>query len=309
MTARLRDTALAALVSCLAACAAAPSPGAPTPTGPTPPAATPTTALRGVPGFDTRVYPGDSVLKAWRSASPYRWVGYYLPAPCHTDSTWLGRRAALAAMGWGTAIVFTGEQDWGAAARVTGPAARAAASAGTSPAPPPSAVAVSPPTAAATSGAAAHCTSANLTAEHGAADAALADSLAAAEGFPAASTIFLDVERVDSVSTPLATYVRAWIGALLERGRYRAGVYAHARNADSLHALQQAEYARHSTAGAPRFWVSGGAGTFELAAAPAESALPFATIWQGAADVRQSWAGVTLRIDVNVAERASPSAP
>lgn len=290
---------MGATIALAAACAptrpVTPAP-TPTPTAPTIAGQTPTTALRGVPGFDTRAYPGDSVMKAWKAASPYRWVGYYLPAPCHTDSTWLGRRAALQAQGWGTAIVFTGEQDWGAAAAVAGPAARKAPADSTAPA---AAAAQSAP----------HCTRANLTAGHGSADASLADSLVAAEGFPSGSTIYLDVERVDSVSTPLATYVRAWIGTLLQRGRFRPGVYAHARNADSLHAILQAEYVRQPDAGPPRFWLAGGGGAFELAAAPAESAFPYATIWQGAADLRQGWAGSTLRIDVNVADRPSPSAP
>ena len=29
-------------------------------------------ALRGVPGFDTREYPGDAAMDAWRGDSPYR---------------------------------------------------------------------------------------------------------------------------------------------------------------------------------------------------------------------------------------------
>ena len=199
------------------------------------------------------------------------------------------------------------------------------------------------------------CTRSNLTAARGAADAASADSAAAAEGFPAGSTIYLDVERVDSVSTPLATYVRAWLAALLDAGRFRPGLYAHARNADTLRAIQETEFARHGLAGAGRFWVAGSAagataaagagvtsaagatpgapaspapasagtpappgspaatmspaGGFDVAAAPTESGLPYATIWQGAHDARQSWAGTTLRIDVDVASLRSPSAP
>src|SRR5690606_41266581 len=48
----------------------------------------------GVPGFDTRAYPGDGVMQQWRETSPYQWVGYYLAAPCHPHSTWKGRRQA-----------------------------------------------------------------------------------------------------------------------------------------------------------------------------------------------------------------------
>ena len=60
--------------------------------------ATSTGPMRGVPGFDTRDYPGDAVMRGWFGASPYRWVGYYLPAPCYTGTTWTGRRAALRAV-------------------------------------------------------------------------------------------------------------------------------------------------------------------------------------------------------------------
>src|SRR5207302_11448240 len=42
-------------------------------------------------GFDTFAYPGDDAMRAWLTADkPYRWVGYYLSAPCHTDSSWEG---------------------------------------------------------------------------------------------------------------------------------------------------------------------------------------------------------------------------
>jgi len=40
-------------------------------------------------GFDTFAYPGDDAMHAWATADkPYRWVGYYLSAPCHSDSSW-----------------------------------------------------------------------------------------------------------------------------------------------------------------------------------------------------------------------------
>ena len=49
-----------------------------------------------------------------RARSPLRWVGYYLPAPCYTGTSWMGLRAALERMGWGMAVLFVGEQDWAA---------------------------------------------------------------------------------------------------------------------------------------------------------------------------------------------------
>ncbi len=248
-----------------------------------------TTSYQGVPGFDTRVYPGDSALARWRRESPYRWVGYYLPAPCHTDSSWVGRRAVLQRLGWGSAVVFTGEQDWGAAATVHGPSVK--------------------DTTAAAAAAAPRCTRANLTAEQGRRDAAAADSAMAAEGFAGGSPVYLDVERVDSVSTPMATYVQAWVGALLERGRYLPALYAHARNADALHAVQSREYQRRSVAATPRFWVSGGATPFDVHAMPAASGVAYANVWQGASNITEQWGGTSLRIDVNVADAASPSAP
>src|SRR2546423_14080710 len=57
-------------------------------------------------GFDTFAYPGDDAMQAWLTADkPYRWVGYYLSAPCHTDDSWEGKRDTLANMGWGMAVI------------------------------------------------------------------------------------------------------------------------------------------------------------------------------------------------------------
>lgn len=38
------------------------------------------------------------------------WCGYYLAAPSHPHSTWLGKRAQLSAAGWGIVPVFVGQQ-------------------------------------------------------------------------------------------------------------------------------------------------------------------------------------------------------
>ena len=266
--------------------------------------------FRGVPGFDMRAYPGDTAMQRWRAASPYRWVGYYLPAPCHTDTTWVRRRAALTTMGWGMAVIFVGEQDWAATVAVAGPGVSGGA--GGNPATGGAAApAGAPGSAAATASAPAagpRCTRSNLTAEHGAADAAAADSLMAAEGFARGARVFLDVEPLDSVSAALTAYVRAWIGGLLDRGHYLPAVYASFRNADSLRAIEAGEYARTRSTALPAFWVAGGSG-FDVHAAPRESPVPFATIWQGASDVTEHWGGVVLSIDVDVADSSAPSTP
>ena len=235
--------------------------------------------MRGVPGFDTRDYPGDAVMRAWFGSSPYRWVGYYLPAPCYTGTTWTGRRDGLRNIGWGFAVLFVGEQDWRA---MPGAAADTAA--------------VEDP----------RCSSAHLTAEQGNAHADAAATAAAADGFPAGTVIFLDVERVDRVSPELATYVRSWMGRMLDDGRYTPGLYAHDINVEELYAILADEFVRHQRSDRPPLWVARPAG-FDLRSAPRESGYAAALIWQGILDTREEWDGARLNIDVNVSTSADPS--
>ena len=63
-------------------------------------------------GFDTGIYPGDETMRVWRATAPYKWVGYYLPAPCRRDASWAGKRQTLSAMGWGLAVLYVGQQTW-----------------------------------------------------------------------------------------------------------------------------------------------------------------------------------------------------
>src|SRR4051812_24026985 len=137
----LRRIALTCTAALLAGCASAAPRGTPA-SGPreAPPAAAPPAAELPVPaaypGFDTGIYPGDAALQAWRSASPYRWTGYYLAAPCHRDASWSGRRAALEAMGWGLAVIYVGQQDWAQQpSRAAQPAVDSAATPAVPPAP------------------------------------------------------------------------------------------------------------------------------------------------------------------------------
>jgi hypothetical protein len=236
---------------------------------------------RGVPGFDTRDYPGDAAMAAWREASPYRWVGFYLPAPCYTGTSWQGKREAIEGMGWGTAVLFVGEQDWAAGAD-----SAALADAG------PGGL---------------RCTRENLSPERGRTDGRAAATAAAADGFPAGTVVYLDVEPVDSVSSALAGYVRGWTEGLIADGRFAPALYAHERNADALLDVMAAVAGAGTGAAArPRLWVAR-TGGFSLRRGPAESGFDAATIWQGLLDVDESWGGVTLRIDANVAETADPS--
>jgi hypothetical protein len=235
--------------------------------------------MRGVPGFDTRDYPGDETMRAWFDASPYRWVGYYLPAPCYTGTTWTGRRDTLRTIGWGFAVLFVGEQDW-----------RAMAAAG------PDSPAEEGP----------RCSSAHLTADQGRAHADAAAAAAGADGFPAGTVIFLDVERVESVSVELSTYLRSWVSGMLEEGRYTPGLYAHDINIEELYAIVADEFGRRGRPERPPLWVARTA-DFDVRAAPRESGYAAALIWQGILNTREAWSGRRLNIDVNVSTSADPS--
>lgn len=316
---RLARASAFALAAVVAACGPSTSPSGPAPRPAPPPAPAPAPALppapvlnaAGFPGFDTGIYPGDDKMRAWRQSSPYVWVGYYLPAPCHRETSWSGRRDALVAMGWGTAVIYLGQQDWAAApgripvardtaARDTVPvtvttrdtlrADSAAARAPAAPAAPPA------------------CSSSNLSAQRGATEAADAAAKAAAEGFPPGSVVYLDVERVTAVSPALAAYVRAWIDGLLADGRYVPGIYCHRLNADALREIARAAFADRGRAGEAPFWVTS-SGAFTLEQAPTAVGLGYASIWQGKLDAAETWGGFTLTVDANVADTRSPSSP
>jgi hypothetical protein len=241
------------------------------------------TSTPGAPGFDTRHYPGDDAMKTWREASPYKWVGYYLQAPCFTNTSWTGKRASLSTAGWGLAVVYIGEQDWNAALTVapTDSAAQAVRQ-GT------------------------HCTTMNLTPQNGAAHAAAADSAMSAEGFTKGNIIFLDVELVHAVSPALAGYVRSWVATMLDQGHFLPGLYVHDNNARELYAVANAEFNRRQRRDAPPLWVAKASG-FNIVFAPMQSGVADATVWQGVFNKSETWGGVTLTIDVDVANTASPS--
>jgi len=271
--------ALPALLLSLAASACAGGAGMPGPQAPSP---APDAEARGVPGFDTREYPGDGVMTRWLEESPYRWVGYYLPAPCHTGTSWQGKRSTLRSMGWGLAVLFVGEQDWPASADHPATDTAAAGAAG------------------GVGAAGERCTRTNLSETRGREDGREAARAARAEGFGSGAVVYLDVERVDTVSARLGEYVEGWTAGLSEAG-YRPGLYAHARNAAALLTRM-----REAAAGGEiRLWVAS-TGGFSLRRAPSESGFP-ATIWQGVLDVEERWGGTTLRIDRNVADQSHPS--
>ena len=238
-------------------------------------------------GFDTHTYPGDKTMQAWKSepGAPYKWVGYYLPSPCHKDASWTGKRQTLVDMGWGLAAVYVGQQSWG---RVPKPmTAKKAAS-----------LARSRTT----------CDADFLSAERGAADARDAIAVTQREGFAPRSVVFLDIERMERMPEAMRAYYRAWARTMLADKRYLPGVYVHAHNAQAVHDDLAAEFAAANEKEEPRIWVASGRG-FEETKAPQDVGFAFAGVWQGMLDVARRVANIKLPIDVNVSTWTSPSDP
>lgn len=229
------------------------------------------------PGFDTSLYPGDEAARLWRDQSPYEWIGYYLPAPCHRETSWVGTRERLAAMGWGFAILYVGQQAFEGSA------------------PPDSA-----------SGSPIICSRTLLTEAQARRDAREAADQAQREGFARGSVIFQDIESMRVIPDSMRAYYAAWQREVLTDGRYLPGTYAHQRNAVALFPLAEEAYRAAGRTETPPFWVAGGS-NFSLDRPAWSIGLPFVRIWQGVLDVDRSWGGRTLRIDENVATSPSPS--
>jgi hypothetical protein len=240
-----------------------------------------------VMGFDTHTYPGDKTMAAWKAApgAPYRWVGFYLPAPCHTDRSWSGKRQTLVDMGWGLAVVYVGQQTWGRSPRKISAARTAKLLKQKRP-----------------------CNADLVTAERGRVDGDDAIAATEREGFPPRSIVFLDIERMEKMPQTMRDYYRAWTKRLLEDGRYRPGVYVHAHNAQAVYDDFKAEFAAAGVTEEPRIWVASGRG-WEEGKAPQDVGFAFSGVWQGVIDVARTVADIKLPIDVNVSTWTSPSDP
>lgn len=234
-------------------------------------------------GFDTHSYPGERAMRTWKEAAPYEWVGYYLPAPCHADDSWSGTRQTLADMGWGTAVIYVGQQTWQGARQPSRATVERARREGTL-----------------------RCHASLVTASQGMTEASDAIARTAAEGFAEGTVIFLDIEYMDRTPPAMRDYARHWVRAVLADGRYRPGIYVHTRNAEPIFRDAAAEYSAAGLAEAPPFWVAGGS-KFDTSKTPRAGGQPFSAVWQGLLDVSRSWGGIRLPIDVNVAASPSPS--
>jgi hypothetical protein len=238
-------------------------------------------------GFDTHTYPGDRTMRAWKNApgAPYRWVGYYLPSPCHRDASWTGKRQALTDMGWGLAAIYVGQQSWGRKPKPLTPAKLASfRRSGTS------------------------CNADFLSAERGISDGVDAVAVTRREGFAPRSVVFLDIERMERMPDAMRAYYRAWARVLLHDGTYLPGVYVHAHNAQVVHDDLEAEFVAANVTEEPRIWIASGRG-FDEGKAPQDVGFIFAGVWQGMIDVGRAVANIRLPVDVNVSAWTSPSEP
>jgi hypothetical protein len=281
-------------------------------------------------GFDTYKYPGDEIMRAWRHETvPYEWVGYYLPAPCHSGTTWMGKRQRLADMGWGMAVIYVGQQTWARTPtgyethyrkvkrtvyvskrvkvyrtvhgkRVTRYVTRKV----------PVRRMVRVPVKVrvdATRRPIDDCNAQLVSAARGRIEAADAIRRTQAEGFPRGAVIYLDIEYMRRVPQKMRDYYRAWTQAVLADGRYRPGYYVHDRNASMIYRDVVAVYAKAGVTDEPPFWIAGGDDFSPDESAPTDVGHRFALMWQGELDVVRRWMGHALALDVNVAAVPDPS--
>ena len=238
------------------------------------PAPTPVPAAPAFAGFDTDIYPGDHAMTLWKSASPYVFSGYYLHAPCHGNATWMGHRAALAAMGWNLVPIYVGQQVPG----------------------------VSP------------CKSGILTPAQGRLDAVDCCAKMVAEKFPTGTFVYLDVEHCDIFPSGLRDYITAWVTALVAGGfgpgvYCHVHNASDVRAAVTAGLSASPEAALVTTA--PRFWVVGGVvAKFDVQKShPADSGIAFADMWQCPPSVTRTFGGVKVNIDEDCATLRDPAAP
>ncbi len=225
-------------------------------------------------GFDTNIYPGNRTMKIWADEGTYDWVGYYLPAPCHRDRTWSGKRDTLLNMGWGLAVVYVGQQVWKTSRK---------------------------PKKGAT------CSNSFVSGSRGVSEGHDAIAKVIAEGFPRGTVIFLDIERMDRIPASMKAYYKAWTKTVIDDGRYRVGYYTHNDNAAEIFSDVKSVLVAAGDTTEPPFWIAGRTKIFDTDKMPTDVGHAFAEVWQGLLDVTRTHAGIRLPIDVNVSGSRSPS--
>ena len=222
------------------------------------------------PGFDLGSYPGDGALAAWAQTSVYKWCGYYLSAPCHSDQAfvpWTGKASFLHSLGLGLAIIYVGFQQEG-------------------------------------------CGSTELNGAMGVLHGMDAVEKCLNEHFPGNAIIFLDIEFYSgSASAAFIDYYRGWLSAVLESQLFKPGTYVAKANFDEIYLAAQQEYAAHDLTGTgPAMWIAFEDTSFSpVTAAPVDCGIPQANIWQGLLDTEQSEGGTQLMVDLDTADSEDPS--
>jgi Rv2525c-like, glycoside hydrolase-like domain len=137
-------------------------------------------------GFDIARYPGAAVMRALRTDSNLRWVGFYLAVggPGLDDKrTWMNTYGFLRGIGWGVAPIYLGKQPNSQKLRLKAGHER----------------------------------------YEGYMDGLEATNLASDEGMPAGTVIYFDQE-IPSEAAPWLAYYLGWVEAVAEQG-YRPGIY------------------------------------------------------------------------------------
>jgi hypothetical protein len=197
-------------------------------------------------------------------------------------------------MGWGLAVLYVGQQTWEGV-----------------PERPPTADTLRAPGDTLRAEAAAQrsitCSRTLLTAAQGTAEADDAIAKTVGDGFASGTHIFLDLERMTTIPAPMRDYYRAWVGRVLADGRFRPAIYAHQRNAAEIYADVRAVFDAAGIRDEPSFWITSPSSSLTLTSPASDVGFGFARVWQGVVNTAETWNGVTLRVDVNVADSPSPS--
>lgn len=210
---------------------------------------------------------------------PYVFTGFYLEAPCHNKNKFKP---------WSGHLATLKQIGWGLVVVYVGRQASG-------------------------------CGSTSLTRAQGMTDAADAIAKAKADGVATDATIFLDVELMDTLSAKMVAYMRGWLAGILLDKTYKAGIYAHFRNANDLFNAAEQEYAdQGEPGGAPAFWIVRvpGGGKFNISTSGPKGLndfptkpISFASVWQGKIDLAsETHGGVKFGpVDQNVADSNNPS--
>jgi hypothetical protein len=221
------------------------------------------------PGFDLQNPPANAVLRAWVNASPYRWAGYYLHAPCH-GASWNGRRAFLAGLGLGMLVIFVGQQT-----------------AGASPC---------------------HANDTTFARGQADATLAInrADAEGFARGTWIYLDVEVNPHQI---STDMLAYIRGWADAILANRQYSPGMYVHRREFAAVDRVVTSAFQAAGRTDRARYWCNGGPAVSALTDPPARCGIPEAGAWQQRANFDQTFGGHTLTIDRSVSIWADPSQP